>query len=166
MRVEGCHESNVFQRFFLCAALFRRLLQIRPCTSRDREDTNGLGTREHSSGVTTTRGPDMDSQLANVETKKQKVALDPHSCSKRAAQLVARPCENIACDGLLCKGMDRSGELEKVECCFAAVVGLPTPPVIDGGPNPAMLQAARRGQAHRARRTSLETCHVATHGSQ
>ena len=41
---------------------------------------------------------------------------------------------------LLCIVMDRSGELEIVECCFAAVVGLPTPPVIDGGES-TMLQA-------------------------
>ena len=34
------------------------------------------------------------------------------------------------------------------------------------GAEPTVLQATWREQAHRARRTSLETCHVATHGSQ
>ena len=43
-------------------------------TSQDREDTNGLKTHENSSGVITTRGLDMDSQIANVVTQKQKVA--------------------------------------------------------------------------------------------
>ena len=103
-------------------------------TSQDREFTTCLRTHDNSSGVITARGPDMDSQIANVENIEVKtVALDPHSYSKIAAQLVARPSENIVCDGLLCIGMDRSGELQKVECCFAAVVGLPTPTVIDGG---------------------------------
>ena len=99
---------------------------------QEREVTNGLRTHDNSSGVIATRGLDMDSQSANVDTWKYKVAL-PHSCSKLAAQLAAYPSENIACDGLLCIDMDRSDELEEVECCFAAVVGLPIPPVIDGG---------------------------------
>ena len=74
-------------------------------------------------------------KLPTWEHRSKKVTLDPHSCSKLDAQLVARPSENIASDGLLCIGVDRSGELEKVECCFAAVVGLPTPTVTDGGRN-------------------------------
>ena len=88
---------------------------------------------ENSSGGTTARGLDRHLQSANVKTQKLTAAFGPHSCSKGAAQLVARPIENIACDGWMCTGMDRSGELEEGECCFAAVGGLPTPPVIDGG---------------------------------
>ena len=72
-------------------------------------------------------------KLPTWNHRSKRVALDPHSCSKLAAQLVARPSENIACDRLLCIGKDRSGELQKVECCFAASVGLPTRTVIDGG---------------------------------
>ena len=53
---------------------------------------------------------------------------------------------------MLCTGMDRSGELEKVECCFAAVVGLPTQAVRDQGPT-HHLASNKQEQAHRARRS-------------
>ena len=111
-------------------------------TSQDRVVTNGLTMHDNSSGVTTARRLDTDAQIANVDTQKLKVALDPHCCSNSASQLVARPPQNIACDGLLCTGMDSSAEREKVECCVAAVIGLPTSPVIDWA-EPIMLRAIR-----------------------
>ena len=55
-------------------------------------------------------------------------------------------------------------ERDQCECCSAAVVGLPTHPSSMGA-EPAMLHATWREQAHRARRTSLQTCCVAAHGS-
>ena len=124
--------ATCFNAFPLCSFASETLADSSN-TSQDREVTNGLRThdillwRHHS---TRSRHGLADCQRVNTE---KRVALDPHSYSKRAAQMVASPSENIACDGLLCIGMDRSGELEKIECCFAAVVGLPTPPVIDGG---------------------------------
>ena len=49
---------------------------------------------------------------------------------------------------------------------FTTAVGLPTPTLSSMGAESTMLQETWREQAHRARRTSLETCRVATHGSQ
>ena len=65
------------------------------------------GTHEKSSG-----GHHMRSRhgLANCNVDTQnykKVALDPYRCPKRAAQLVARPSESIACDGLMCIRLDK-----------------------------------------------------------
>ena len=122
MHVEGCQESNGFQRVPFPQLCFGDPCRFSSHTSQDREVTNGLTTHDNSSGVTTARGLDMETRIANVETRKLRVALDPHCCSKSASQLVARPSQNIACGGLLCSGMDSSGR-EKVERCFAAVVG-------------------------------------------
>ena len=70
----------------------------------------------------------------------------PHSC---AQQLAARQSQNIAGDGVLCTGMDCSSKREKVDCCL--VVGLPTPPVLDGAESTTW-----RDQAHRARTKTLD----------
>ena len=124
--------ATCFNAFSLCSFVSETLADS-SYTSQDREVMNGLRTHDNSSGVITARGLDMDSPIDNVVTYRSNiVAFDPHSCSKLAAQRVARPSENIACDGLLCIGVNRSGERDQCECYFTTVVGLHTPTVIDG----------------------------------
>ena len=120
---DGAHSWRVVKRATrfnavpLCSFVSGTLADS-SCTSQDRVVTNGLTTHHNSSRVTTARGLDTDPQIANVDTQKLEVALDPHCCSNSASQLVARPPQNIACDGLLCTGMDSSAEREKVGCFF------------------------------------------------
>ena len=85
----------------LCAALFWRLLQIRHTranivklrTACERMATP-LATLPHEVSTWTRTSPTW--------TRRGKtVAIDPHSCSKRASQLLAPPSGSTACDGLL-----------------------------------------------------------------
>ena len=153
---DGAHSWRVVKRatrfnaFPLCSFVSETLADS-SCTSQDRLVTNGLTTHHNSSGVTTARGLDTDAQIANVETQKLKVALDPHCCSNSASQLVARPPQNIACDGLLCTGMDSSGEREKVECFFFCRRGrIAHFARHRRGTEPIMLQASRHVFVSRA----------------
>ena len=127
-------------------------------TSQDRKVTNGLRTHDNSSGVITARGPGLaNCQRGNIEVKKLPLI---RICSKLAAQLVARPSE----------------QLLVMDCCALVWVGLvnlrklnAVLPLWSDCPHrrssteaePTMLQATWREQAHRARTPLRLTCSAA-----
>ena len=130
--------------------------QVDPCQA------NGCPLENaRSSGTVTNNGAcDLCQTPRNSQISLATRSLQPNSKHKSLTLLrtFLNRCSMV--DGKSCVRFGACvSEREQHDCLFYTVVGLPTPPVIDGGmTEPTMLQGRWLEKPHRARRSPLPAC--------